>query len=181
MNHALALEQLMLHPRYGELIAHLRAATPVNVVDQLDAATDDAHQFMTAVAHAALGESDPRATDAAAVPGWIRLPLLDTLTTWMDGQARTCRHQPHPDRPQPVVAAAWRPGLVVCAGCAYLTALPRNSKRDRTCDRCGRVCAGLEHGDGIYPGLIQLGPLVYQYGTCAGCRPETSFSERKPA
>ncbi|KXK61960.1 hypothetical protein AWW66_11000 [Micromonospora rosaria] len=172
MNRALVLEHLMLHRRYGELVAQLRAATPVHVVDQLDAATDHAHQFMTTAAHAALGESNARTTDAAGVPGWLRLPLLDTLTTWFADQAATCRHQPHPDRPEPVIAAAWKPGLVVCTRCAPMTGLPRNSDRDRTCDRCGRVCAGVEHGDGIYPGMVQVGALVYQYGVCGQCRPD---------
>ncbi|SCL20480.1 hypothetical protein [Micromonospora inyonensis] len=84
---------------------------------------------------------------------------------------------PAPTRPAPaapVVAAAWKPGLIVCHACTYLTALPRGSDRDRTCDACGRVCAGVEHGDGIHPGMVQLGPLVYQYGVCGDCKPITA-------
>jgi hypothetical protein len=161
----------MLHPRYAELHAAIRAAAPVGLVDQLDAAGVDAHRLMTATADALLGGSNAHGLDAADVPGWLRLPLLDTVTAWIDGRAATCRHQPDPHRPQPVVAAAWKPGLVVCPACTFLTALPRGSERDRTCDGCGRVCAGVEHDDGIWPGMVQLGPLVYQYGTCRDCRP----------
>ncbi|MFY1589128.1 hypothetical protein ACN267_32250 [Micromonospora sp. WMMD734] len=171
MTPALALEALMLHPRYEELMAHVRAHTPTGHVDQVDAAADDALRLMTTVGRAAYDGHQRHHPTTADVPGWLRLGLLDTLTAWVDGQAVTCRHQPTPDRPQPIVAAAWRPRLVVCSRCVHLTALARGSARDRTCDACGRVCAGVEHGDGVYPGMVQLGPLVYQYGTCDGCRP----------
>ncbi|MGC5329784.1 hypothetical protein [Micromonospora sp. DT62] len=173
MTAALALEQLMLHPRYHQLVDAIRAATPAGLVDQADAATRDALRFMTAAArHANADSAHP--TAAADVPDWVRLGLLDTLTAWADGRVSTCRHQPTPDRPQPVLAAAWKPNLLVCAACAHLLALPRNSDRDRTCDACGHQCTGPEHADGIYPGMVQLGPLIYQYGTCAGCRPPTA-------
>lgn len=170
MTPTLALERLMLHPDYAQFVDELRAALPVAVVDQADAATADALHLMTGAARLAKAESAGPAA-AADVPGWVRLALLDTLTAWADGKGTTCRHQPTPGRPQPVLAAAWKPGLVVCAHCVHLTSLPPGGARDRTCDRCGRVCAGTEHRDGIYPGMVQLGPLIYQYGTCADCRP----------
>ncbi|MET7705450.1 hypothetical protein [Micromonospora sp. NPDC005413] len=174
MTPTLALERLMLHPAYEQFVEQLRAVAPVGHVDQLDAATSDALRLMTDTGRAILGTSQAHGADAADIPSWLRLGLLDTLTGWADGRASTCRHQPTPDRPQPVIAAAWKPGLVTCPGCVYLTALPRNSVRDRTCDACGRECAGPQHGDGIYPGMVQLGPLIYQYGTCGDCRPSTA-------
>ncbi|MFG3300994.1 hypothetical protein [Micromonospora chersina] len=171
MTPTLALERLMLHPRYDELVAAMRAAAPVHVVDQSDAATSDALRVVTAAGAAIPGGSDVQTTAADGVPGWLRLGLLDAFTTWVEGRASTCRHNPHPSRPQPVMAAAWRPGLIVCTACVYLTALARGSDADRTCDGCGRLCAGPEHADGIYPGMLQLGPIVYQYGVCGDCRP----------
>ncbi|MFY1703930.1 hypothetical protein ACN28G_19710 [Micromonospora sp. WMMA1923] len=170
MTPALALEQVMLHPDYHQLVEHLRAHAPAGLVDQADAAADDALQLMAAAARHA-GADHIRAAAPADIPDWVRLPLLDTVTAWAAGQAATCRHQPTPGRPQPVLAAAWRPRLVVCAACTHLTALAPGSDPDRTCDRCGRICAGVEHGDGIHPGIVQLGPLVYQYGTCGDCQP----------
>ncbi|GAA3785550.1 hypothetical protein [Micromonospora maritima] len=171
MTPTLALEQLMLHPQYDRLIDALRQVAPVHVVDQADAAAADALRLVTTIGTDALGTDVTTPTTAGGTPGWLRLGLLDALTAWVDGRASTCRHNPHPARPTPVVAAAWRPALVACPACAHLVALPRGSERDRTCDACGRVCAGPEHGDGIWPGMLQLGPLVYQYGTCTGCRP----------
>lgn len=171
MTPTLALEALMLHPQYDRLVDALRSVAPVHVVDQADAAAADALRLVSTLGTTVLGAEQTTPITAGGTPGWLRLGLLDALTAWVDGRASTCRHNPHPSRPTPVVAAAWRADLVVCAPCAYLVALPRGSDRDRTCDACGRVCAGVEHGDGIWPGMLQLGPLVYQYGTCTGCRP----------
>ena len=179
MNPALALEQLMLHPKLAQFAELARAAMPTALVDQVDAASDDAHQFMHAVARH-VGDESAQYAAAQDVPEWVRLTLLDAFTTWASGRGSTCRHQPTPDRPEPVLAAAWRPGLVACMRCAHLTGLPSGSAKDRTCDRCGRVCAGLEHGDGIHPGMVQLGPLIYQYGTCRDCRPSTA-SDNPPS
>ncbi|WP_432051121.1 hypothetical protein [Verrucosispora sp. NA02020] len=170
MTPALALEAVMTHPRYGELIEQLRALAPTHVVDQVDAATADALHITTTTGRHALGVDHVTPTTVEQTPGWLRLGLLDTFTAWLAGKASTCRHAPDPHRPQPVIAAAWRPGVITCGQCIHLTALPRGSDRDRTCDACGRVCAGVEHGDGIYPGMVQFGPLIYHYGTCGDCR-----------
>ena len=147
----------------------LRHAVPVALRDQTEAATDDAHRVLLAEA-AALGvegENIPHRDMAE----WVRLPLLDTWVRWCTGRGRTCLHEPHPDRPEPVFAAAWRPGLVACARCPHLIQLRRGSAKDRTCDRCGRVTTGPERGDGIHPGRVQLGPLLFAYGCCGDCRP----------
>ncbi|MDN5751364.1 MAG: hypothetical protein L0H64_23170, partial [Pseudonocardia sp.] len=88
---------------------------------------------------------------------------------WAIGTADTCTHQPHPDRPQPVHAAAWRPGLIACSRCPHLLALARHDVRDRTCDGCGHQCAGPDHGDGIRPVMIAAGALSYAVGVCRDC------------
>ncbi|WFE46281.1 hypothetical protein [Verrucosispora sp. WMMD1129] len=171
MTAALLLEQLMTHPRYGELVDHLRATANPAHVAQVDAATADAIALMTGLGRDVLGVDHATPTTVDQTPGWLRLGLLDTFTAWAEGQAVTCLHQPTVGRPLPVLAAAWRPRMVVCGLCVHLVALPRGSAADRTCDACGHRCAGVEHGDGIYPGMVQFGPVIYQYGVCSDCRP----------
>jgi hypothetical protein len=175
MTPALALEALMLHPAYPQLVEQWRAVAPTGLVDQADAAALDAHRGMRRAAAAGHYGTDTVAPlDADDLPGWLRLGLLDTAARYATGQARTCRHNPTPGRPQPVMAAAWSPGLVVCTGCTHLLSIRHDATADATCDACGRVCAGPEHGDGVWPGMVQLGPLIYQYGTCASCRLSTT-------
>lgn len=167
---ALILEQLVMHPRYGELRDRLRKLSPVWLDDQTDAALTDAARVM-AVAHQAVGGVS-RNVHLRDMPEWLRLNVLDAIGRFIAGDAETCVHSPHPARPQPVYAAAWRPGRVVCGRCTHLLELPRGSRRDRTCDRCGHVCAGFDEGDPIYPSLARFGLLIYQYGTCRDCRPD---------
>lgn len=171
MTPALALEALMLNPQYDQFVERARTVMPVGLVDQADAAATEAHAIL---AGAAVRLCDDQAHGATAgdLPGWLRLGLLDTLATFAAGRATTCRHNPDAARPRPVLAAAWRPGMVVCPACAHLLSLKHNPAADAVCDSCGHQCAGVEHGDGIYPGMVQLGPMIYQYGTCGGCRPE---------
>jgi hypothetical protein len=101
---------------------------------------------------------------------WLRLGLLDTVCAWHAGEARTCLHDPHPLKPQPVWAAAWRPRLVACLHCLHLLKVP-TQQADKTCDLCGRVVAGLEADDGIYPIVVQYANLTYQAGACSYCEP----------
>jgi hypothetical protein len=137
--------------------------------DQVNAAADDAHAWMQL--EASLIGSPVKSGDVASIPGWMRLGVLTTYTQWAAGLGSTCMHNPTIDSPEPVFATAWQPGLVACARCIHLTVLRPGSKADRTCDGCGHVVAGLQHGEGIYPGRVQLGPLVYAVGTCKSCRP----------
>lgn len=175
MTPALALERLMLDPEYDRFVEHARKILPVGLVDQADAAATEAHAMFSEVA-VALADDPARATTAGELPGWLRLGLLDTLATFAAGRATTCRHNPVAGRPRPVLAAAWRPGMVVCPACAHLLSLRHDPTADAVCDGCGHQCAGPEHGDGIYPGMVRLGPLVLQYGTCGGCRLEIGES-----
>ena len=114
--------------------------------------------------------------DWEALPLWVRLQLLDLWGRWWDGSLETCRHWPVPQRPQPVAAALWRPGLIACVPCSS-DLLRLSGEADRTCDGCGRVVEGLEVGDGIYPCGVSLGPLLVFWGACAGCRPPTPSRE----
>ncbi len=104
------------------------------------------------------------------LPAWVRLQLLDTWLRWTTNKATTCRHNPQAEYPAPVFAALWRPGLVSCGPCsAYLLRLTGDA--DRTCDSCGRVVAGLNVGDGIFPCGVVYGPMTLLWGACGDCRP----------
>ena len=100
------------------------------------------------------------------LPDWVRLGLYDTLLRWSNHEAMTCIHQPHWERPQTVYAAAWKPGVVVCAECTYLLAV--TGAADKICDGCGHECAGLPD-DGIMSVAAFCGPLGYQFGVCMSC------------
>lgn len=143
---------------------------PVGHRDQTDAAATDTRDqldMLAQVAGSAVTSAHP-----ANLPEWLRLPLLDTIVRWHTGRARTCMHNPHPSRPQPIYAAAWSPGLVVCNQCPHLVDPRPRSVKDRTCDRCGHITTGPEHGDGIHPCAVAYGPLLYAWGTCTGCHTE---------
>jgi hypothetical protein len=109
----------------------------------------------------------------AAVPAWLRLSMLNALVVWASGRADTCLHQPTVHRPEPVFATAWKPNLVACGRCVPLTVLPRGSAADRTCDCCGRVTTGIENDDGIHPGRLAFGSMVFAFGACRDCRLDT--------
>lgn len=168
----LAVDDLLQRPDLGDLITRLRTsyrdAGQAWFLDQGDAATRQVRTGLAALT-----------ADSGAVltglmpsehPDWIRLGLLTALMTWCAGKADTCVHVPDPRRPQPVAAAAWKPGLVVCSRCSHLTSLPRGSVRDRTCDSCGTV-TGSAHGErGIWPVTVSQGSFMYMAGVCVDCR-----------
>jgi len=116
--------------------------------------------------------------DFAAMPEWVRLPMLETYVGWCTGRGSTCIHAPAPDRPEPMFAVAWRPGLVACARCIHLTVLRPGSRADRRCDCCGRIVAGIEHAEGIHPGRLQYGALLYGWGACPDCVPDNRAVDR---
>lgn len=147
-----------------EFVAAARDRVGVALLDQMDAAAAEA----LALAEQGLDDARRAWVPHAEVPGWLRLGLTDTLRSWIDGTGRTCVHNPVPSHPSPVVAAAWKPGLVCCAPCAaHLLRLAGDA--DKTCDLCGRVVAGLDEGDGIHPNRVTFGALVYLYGACGDC------------
>lgn len=173
----LLLEALMLDPQYDAIVQRLRAATPTAAVDQADAATTDALNTMTAMAEH-LGADGVNGALPRDVPAWLRLGVLDAFVGYLSGRADTCRHNPSASSPSPVFAAAWRPGVLSCqACCGFVFRLPTNSDQDAMCDSCGHRCAGVEADDPIYPSLIQLGPLVFQYGTCSDCSPRQAATQ----
>ena len=160
----IALDKLMRRLTDNER-AEMRATAPVHLVDQFDAAARDVDRLLKDLGRdlgATIG-----GLDYTAVPDWLRLSLVDTWFAFVGGTADTCMHAPVISHPQPVVAAVWRPGLIACAACAHLTKV--TGEADRSCDRCARVCAGLDAGEGIHGCSISFGPLLYMFGLCPGC------------
>lgn len=166
---ALAFDELLCDPDLAPIAAQLRDRVPTALLDQCDAAAAHVHANLDTAARGWGVDGQVGYTAPSDVPGWVRLGALTTLAGWLTGRASTCLHAPHPTRPQPLAAAAWKPGLIVCGRCTHLLTLPRRSTADRTCDGCGHVVTGVEHHDGIRPTLIVVGALSYLFGTCRDC------------
>lgn len=171
MNPTLALDALLTDPHFPQIAAKLEHLIPTSFLDQVAAA--GAHTSVIRDKVSALLDADPADSGwlpAAQVPDWIRLAAYDTLARWFAGTIDTCRHNPVPDHPQPVSAAAWKPGLIVCLACTHLLKCRPGSLEERTCDGCGHECTGPENDDGIWPALTQAGVLLYEYGVCGDCK-----------
>lgn len=165
---AIRLDDLLCRPELAPLAEKIRARTPRWFADQMTAAARD-----TVRAADALAESygtTPGRVYPAELPALLRLGLLQTVAEWITGEARTCLHNPDARHPQPVAAAAWKPGLIVCPPCGFLLSVGHGTVKDRTCGGCGHVCDGLDHGDPIYPSAVTYGPVTYMVGTCTACR-----------
>lgn len=170
---AIWLDELLCRPELAPLVEKMRARTPQWFIDQADAAARDTVRGADALAES-YGTAPGRILPAD-LPDWLRLGMLQTVAEWITGSARTCLHNPDAWHPQPVAAAAWKPGLIVCAPCGFLLSVGHGTVRDRTCDGCGHVCAGVDKGDPIYPSAVTYGPVTYMVGTCTPCR--FSFAE----
>lgn len=110
------------------------------------------------------------------LPEWVRLGILDTFLKWQEGKVLTCVHQPMLDKPEPVFAAAWKPGIVTCAQCRHLLAV--TGVTDTICDGCGHECKGMPD-DGIKPVTAFTGALAYQVGVCKSCDKDMQRVEKE--
>lgn len=161
---AVALDELL--SRFTPAMAQeLAALFPPQQLDQLDAAVADSQQILRAL-HTEAGDRTLEVPHER-MNDWLRLGMLHTLTRWAVGEVRTCMHAPDMAHPQPVFAAAWSPGLLVCAWCTHL--LQVSGVADYTCDGCGHVCKGTQASDGISVVTAVLGALSYQAGVCRDC------------
>lgn len=107
---------------------------------------------------------------------WVRLGMYDALAQWFFGRSKTCMHMPNPQFPQPVFAAAWKPGIVVCGRPSCMNLLVVTGVANKTCDGCGHICEGLPD-DGITPVTSFVGSLGYQVGVCNDCHAEMKRAE----
>lgn len=109
-------------------------------------------------------------------PEWVRLGMYDAMLKWSEDAVITCIHQPKFAKPEPVFAAAWKPGVVVCARCTHLLAV--TGVADTICDGCGHQCTGLPD-DGIAPVTAFTGSLGYQMGVCTSCYADMQQAEKE--
>lgn len=159
---AVDVDRILCDPQQAaEYRARLTQPTPRN--DQIRAAGNEAELIHLAVI-ATLAHPSVSATPFRDFPEWVRLGVITALIEWARGDAATCTHHPTMSRPQPVFAAAWKPGLIVCQPCCVLFETPRGSRTDRTCDYCGNVGT-----DPVDPNLARVGLVTWFYGTCADC------------
>ena len=152
-----------------EELAALAADVPADIKALADQAA--AAQQQTIGLFLAAGDQG-RTVLRTDIDEWVRFCALDTVLGWVEGRGRTCMHSPSWRRPEPTFSCAWKPGLVVCVRCTHLLAAV--GVADRTCDRCGRECLGVEVDDPVYPGAVFIGEMAYEYGTCGDCRPAYS-------
>lgn len=92
------------------------------------------------------------------LPDWLRLGHMAEFARWCHGTSDTCVHEPRAgDDWDPGVAAASRPGAVVCLECVGLI------DRGTQCDCCG-------WSDGPLESLtVVLGALGYLVRVCDEC------------
>jgi hypothetical protein len=105
----------------------------------------------------------PHPVVATHVADFIRLPLLETIDTWVRGTVLTCPHQPRPERFQVGVAHAGHSGIT-CPRC-----------EPPCCDdaRPGTTCT-LCAGPATRTVTVVFGPIRYRAPTCADCTPTTT-------
>lgn len=128
---------------------------PTALADQIQAASDDAHRRI--VRAATLPQL--RLTQTPDVPAWLREAFERHALALLSGQGRICAHVG--PAPRVVCAFAWASGLLTCLACRAL-ATP-TATEDTTCDRCRRHCRQ------IWPGIVQVGPILFGYGLCRTC------------
>lgn len=151
--------------------AALRPQMDVAFRDQVDAAAAEGIRL----AEAELGHGAVWVPHGGIID-WVRLGMLDVVLKWFNNEALTCIHMPAPGRPEPVYAAAWKPGIVVCAQCIGLLSV--SGVADTICDGCGHQCKGMPD-DGITPFTTFIGTLGYQAGACDSCHTDVRRVERE--
>lgn len=168
---ALALDEFLRAPGLPATLDTMRARAKDSgyawLLDQSDAAARHTQEYLRDLAHTNDGQVLP--VPVTAQPDWVRLPLLATLADWIAGKARLCTHSPDPRRPRPVVAAAWKPGLIACKACVHLISLAPRSPKNWTCDGCGTVVDPDNDGR-VWAAVASYGMLAYHFGACVGCR-----------
>ena len=138
---------------------------PTALADQIQAASREAHR-----ATRAMGQDGAHLAYLTAPTPWLASQLTALFTAINDGTARGCQHLQ--GGPRVVLAAAWAPGLLMCAQCTPL--LTPNEAEDGTCDKC-RTRVEL-----IHPRSVTAGPLVYAYGLCQDCAHDEPDGHQAP-
>ena len=128
---------------------------PTTLADQLRAASADANRRLRRAGRL----PSLRYTHDPAVPTWLHELFQRHADALTGGRGRVCPHIA--PSPHVVCAYAWTPGLLTCPDCRHL-ATP-DTAEDNTCDRCRQAT------ERIWPGIAQLGPILFAYGLCDTC------------
>jgi hypothetical protein len=142
---------------FDEMLA-LYKALPTAVTDQFDAGARDTRVLFEGLHGLLGGQRLPR--EYPDIPEWVRLAILSELMTFMAGAGRTCVHCDL-RRPQPMLAVAWKPGLVVCRYC-YAMTKPTKAENEH-CDHCG------VRTDTFSSLVVPWGLLIWEAGICTDC------------
>jgi hypothetical protein len=159
----LRIDAVIAEGREAELLAELDI--PVGREDQLDAARNDLIGGLLnkpGAGHRDLGFAEQ--------PGWLRLGIMMAGARWVDGQARTCPHNPTAEQPEPVHLALWLPDLVVCGECTHLLVAPEHP----SCAGCGvsnEVNSEVERSTSPRLVIVVVGFLAVRVFACVGCMP----------
>ncbi|HEX8761692.1 MAG TPA: hypothetical protein VF734_17355 [Pseudonocardiaceae bacterium] len=159
----LRIDAVIAEGREAELLAELDI--PVEREDQLDAARNDLIGGLLnkpGAGHRDLGFAEQ--------PGWLRLGIMMAGARWVDGQARTCPHNPTAEQPEPVHLALWLPDLVVCGECTHLLVAPEHP----SCAGCGvsnEVNSEVERSTSPRLVIVVVGFLAVRVFACVGCMP----------
>ncbi len=159
----LRIDAAISEGRQVELLAGLNI--PMGRDDQLDAARDDLIGSLVQP-----GEAGQRDLGFAEQPGWLRLGIMMAVARWLDGQARTCPHNPTAEQPEPVHLALWLPDMVVCGKCTDLLLAPVHP----SCAGCGIGNEARGEAEGRnFPRLVIVvcGPVAVRVFACAECMP----------
>lgn len=162
---AVAADRLLHDPNLRDVLDKMRSR-----IDDSDPYTE---QLVAAAgeASALLGHGNSSCGSAESVP-WIRLGAMTALTKWgLREETKVCSHEPHHMRPEPVFAAAFMPGAVVCKRCVGL--LFEGSDR-YLCNGCGT-----RREQECYIGTMQIAALTWMFHLCAECHqglPESTMT-----
>lgn len=123
--------------------------------DQLRAASVDAHTRLLRAAQ----RPHLRLTGDRRFPQWLTELFTRHASVLSSGKGRVCPHVG--PSPRVVCAFAWAPGVLLCPGCRSLAA--PSPAEDNVCDRCRKPSRR------IWPGIAQIGPILFGYGLCDPC------------
>jgi hypothetical protein len=166
----IAIDELLCSPDAPGQHAAERAALPVGLLDQYDAATKAGFNQEARRALVSPGTTT-RDGSFAELPGWIRLGVSEALVRSVTRDGITCEHVAAVQGPAPVVAAASSPGAFTCRGCLPLLFPAAGTEADRACDRCGHIAAGALD-DGLRLNSVCIGPVTFYFCICSSCHAE---------
>lgn len=123
--------------------------------DQVQAAS---HHASRTLARMATDEPDRHELRYGRWP-YLTERMQQTVKAFNSRRAALC---PHLHAPAVMHCTAKQPTRLRCIPCA--AASRPDPVEDRTCDRCRSY-----NPDGVYPGLVQHGPILMGYGLCESC------------